>query len=856
MGQSSQRVTRFRAFGAADLKGPAGSDPRSVLARPKLLGLLSYLAAATPRGFQRRDTITGLLWGELSQERARGALRQALYHLRQFLGEGVVVTRGDEEVGLDAERFWSDVAAFEDALERGAREEAVDLYRGDLLHGFYLSGALEFEHWLDGRREELREKARVAAWDLAMGAEAAENASDAARWARQALRLAPLDEEMVRQVIELLGRLGDRSGAVREYEAFAARMAEELELEPAAATQALIESVRSRGVVELSEVASEPAPTLGGEVSEGPAPSPPVSRPAMEGDVGGGPGARLLATRAFRLGLVAGAALVIGLGIVWAFSARNGGGERLDERRVVVAIFENRTGEPDLDPLGRMAADWVTEGLAQIEVVDVVPSTTGLAPRPDVSDGGDSSAIDVRALAEAMDAGTVIAGAYYRSGDSLEFQAQVVDARSGELLSAVEPVGGPLDAPGPVVDALRQRVVGTVATVFDSRLISPAAGGRPPSLEAYRAYLEGHRAFHSGPQLRQALTFFYRAVALDSLFIDPRFYLVLVHANLGEYHAADSNAHLLVPHRPRMSTYQRTTLDWLLAAIRGDRAAALEAARARGGLDVGVEALKANRPRETVAALASAPVLPEWFFQWLTLMEAYHVLGDYRDELDEVRRGREAYPQRMRMLDVEVRALAALGRINDMNRRLEESLLLPPNDGMLAANVMMNAAEELRAHGLPAASFEAADRAIRWHLSRPTIEAASWGHRFRLARAYYIRERWDDAWKLFEELALEAPASPDAQLFVGVLAARRGDRATALRVEEYLAGLDESGLFGRNIYMQARIASQLGDRERAVVLLREAYARGHAFSIFLHREMDLEPLRDYLPFQQFIEPKG
>ncbi len=855
MGQSSQRITRFRAFGAADLKGPAGSDPRSVLARPKLLGFLSYLAAATPRGFQRRDTITGLLWGELSQERARGALRQALYHLRQFLGEGVVVTRGDEEVGLDAERFWSDVAAFEDALERGAREEALDLYRGDVLHGFYLSGALEFEHWLDQRRGELRERARVAAWELALAAEGDGNAADAARWARQALKLAPLDEELVRQTIELLGRLGDRSGAVREYEAFAARMAEELELEPAAATQALIESVRSRGDGELAEVAGQSAGAAAEEAPAQPTPATPPSPSAMGASVAGGSGARLLDTRAFRLGLVAGAALVVGLGIVWAFSARDSGGEILEARRVVVAVFENRTGDPDLDPLGRMAADWVTEGLNQIEVVDVVPSTTGLAPRPDLSGAGLSGPGDVRALAEATDAGTVVLGAYYLSGDTIEFQAQVVDARSGQLLGAVAPVGGLIAAPGAVVDTLSQRVVGTVATVFDSRVTRPAAG-QPPSLEAYRAYLEGYRAFHSGSQMRQALRFFYRAVAQDSAFLDPRIYIVFAHLNVGEFNAADSNAQLLVPHRPRMNAYQRNTLDWQLAYIRGDRLAALEAARARGGLDVGVEALRANRPQEAIAALNSASILSEWYYHWLTLMEAYHVHGDYESELMEAQRGREVYPERLRMLDAEVRALAVLGRIGELKQRLEESLLLPPDNGLLAVQVMLNAAEELRAHGFAAASFEVADRAIHWHGSRPANEAASWGHRFSLARAYYVRERWDDALTHFEELALETPRSNDAQGFLGALAARRGDRDTALRVEENLSELKEPGSFGRNTYLAARIASALGDRERAVVLLREAYAEGYAFTVFLHRDMDLEPLSDYPPYQQFVETKG
>ncbi len=856
MGQSFQRVTRFHALGAADLKGPEGTALQSVLARPKLLGVLSYLAAASPRGFKRRDTVTGLFWGELSQERARGALRQALYHLRQSLGEGVVVTRGDEEIGLDVDRFWSDVAAFEDALERGDREEALELYRGDLLQGFFVAGAPEFERWLDGRRGELRERARVAAWELAQGAEAEGKATEAARWARQALRLEPLDEELLRQVIELLGRLGDRSGAVREYEAFAARLAEELELEPAPETQTLIEAIRSRPESELGRLAGKPAGALAVDAPAASAPSAPGAPPEVGAGLDTRNRAHLLNTRAFRLGLVAGAALVIGLGIVWAFGYR-GGAQELDERRVVVAVFENRTGDPSLDPLGYMVADWVTEGLDQIAVVDVVPSTTGLEPRPDLGGSEGSGPSDIRALAQATDAGSVITGAYYRSGDSIEFQAQVVDARGGDLLSAVAPVSGSLDAPGPVVDTLRQRIAGTVATVFDSRLAGAAPGSKPPSLEAYRAYLEGHRAFHRIPmRMREALTYFYQAVTLDTAFIAPRFYIIFAHANLGEWQAADSNARLLMSHRPRMSNAQRQMLDWQLALLRGDRTAALEAARVRGGPDVGVEAFRANRPREAVDVLAGTPELSELFFQRLTLMEAYHALGEYQRELREAERGRRDHPGRMRMLDAEVRALAALGRIDEMEERVEESLLLPPEDVILAVHVMMSAAEELRAHGFPAASFRATDRAIQWHSSRPAEEAASWEHRFSLARAYYIGERWDEAAALFEELASEVPSSGEAQVFLGVLAARRGDREAALRIEERLSELGAPGPFRLNTYWQARIAALLGDRERAVALLREAHARGLPFTVFVHREMDFEPLHDYEPFQQFIEPKG
>ncbi|KPK75018.1 MAG: hypothetical protein AMS25_18745 [Gemmatimonas sp. SM23_52] len=168
-------------------------------ARPKLLAILSYLATSTSRGYVRRDTLIGLFWPDVDPDRARNSLRQSLHHLRRSLGEDTLLGRGDEEVGLAADRFWCDVAAFEDALEAGRAEEALSHYRGELLEGFYVSDAPDFERWLEGRRAELRSWAAAAAWALAEAAESVRDSSSAGGWARRALELAPLDEDLTRR---------------------------------------------------------------------------------------------------------------------------------------------------------------------------------------------------------------------------------------------------------------------------------------------------------------------------------------------------------------------------------------------------------------------------------------------------------------------------------------------------------------------------------------------------------------------------------------------------------------------------------------------------------------------------------
>jgi hypothetical protein len=91
---------------------------------------------------------------------------------------------------------------------------------------------------------------------------------------------------------------------------------------------------------------------------------------------------------------------------------------------------------------------------------------------------------------------------------------------------------------------------------------------------------------------------------------------------------------------------------------------------------------------------------------------------------------------------------------------------------------------------------------------------------------------------------------------LGCLAARAGDRGEALRIREELEGLDRPYMFGENFYWSACITALRGERERAIGLLRKAFASGYVFSPDLQSDPDFEPLRDYPPFKELIRPKG
>lgn len=203
---------------------------------PKRLAVLVYVALAASDGVVRRDALLAAFWPEADESGARNALNQNLHHLRRALGDGAIVSRGQEEVVV-GDRLRTDVERFGGHLEAGELDAALALYRGDFLEGFHVRGAPGFERWLDGMRARLRRRARDAAAELAADAEEAGRLPEAAGRLRRAMEIDPAAEGVARELIRLLLAAGDRTAAQRAYRRLARRLHMRLGLRPSEATR-------------------------------------------------------------------------------------------------------------------------------------------------------------------------------------------------------------------------------------------------------------------------------------------------------------------------------------------------------------------------------------------------------------------------------------------------------------------------------------------------------------------------------------------------------------------------------------------------------------------------------------------
>src|SRR5687768_9582980 len=138
----------LRLFGGAVLEGPSGPLSGSTVQRRRIA--LFAMLAASGRGGISRDKLISHLWPERDTANARHLLSALVYETRQALGEDVISAAG-EELRLGS-AIRSDVGDFGDAVREQRLDQAVSLYAGPFLDGFFMKGGAEFERWVDERR--------------------------------------------------------------------------------------------------------------------------------------------------------------------------------------------------------------------------------------------------------------------------------------------------------------------------------------------------------------------------------------------------------------------------------------------------------------------------------------------------------------------------------------------------------------------------------------------------------------------------------------------------------------------------------------------------------------------------------
>jgi tetratricopeptide (TPR) repeat protein len=551
----------------------------------------------------------------------------------------------------------------------------------------------------------------------------------------------------------------------------------------------------------------------------------------------------------------------VGASAFHIYGQRTGTDHQASLGLIVVAPLENRTADSSFEVVSLMAADWITVGLqrnGQVKVLSTQGTLDVLQRIPRVSRSG---GLPVRLLSEETGAQTIVGGSFYRRGDSLLFRLDVTDRHGTSLMRTVTDVAAPTSDPLSGIEELRNRLLGLLALHADDRMsTSIAADEKPPTYAAYRAFAEGLERY-SAVDNAAALELFLEAFALDTTFTAALLHASIALTNLGDWARADSMLRIVEQRRHVLSEHHRAWLDYRAAFVRGRNESALRAIRLAASHEAGsrasynhaVTALQSGYYHEAVQVIGGLSPdrgpMRDFAPYWTVFGAALHALGDFERERNIGVEARRRHPDRLASVAPLVRALAAKGRIAELANVVRDAEGLPEDPSRWDfGHLVVEAAEELRAHGHAAEGRRYLERAATWLRGRPSSVPTQW----RIAQVLAGLERYEEALIAVRLQRTEHPSHIDLIGTEGVLLARLGRADYAQRLSDSLALLVNVYDYGAANVYRARIAAVSGQPNAAMAYLREALSQGKEQDLWLHRDPDLESLRGHPGFVTLV----
>ena len=241
-----------------------GDEPVEDKMHRAVRGLLAYLVMF--RRVHAREVLLDLFWGDYSEVRARRCLNTALWRLRKAL-EPPGVPRGTYlistsmgKIGFNRRsNYGLDVAKFEKniqqalaqpystltAVEARTLKDALKLYTGDLLEGFY-------DDWVLRERERLYSLELRGLAHLLKYHRHRKDFGKALACGQKILDLDPLREEIHREMMRLHAANRQRTLAVRQYETCCRMLDEDLSVGPMEETRLLHDQICCQNKLDLT----------------------------------------------------------------------------------------------------------------------------------------------------------------------------------------------------------------------------------------------------------------------------------------------------------------------------------------------------------------------------------------------------------------------------------------------------------------------------------------------------------------------------------------------------------------------------------------------------------------------------
>ncbi|MEQ1694177.1 MAG: bacterial transcriptional activator domain-containing protein, partial [Gemmatimonas sp.] len=507
--------------------------------------------------------------------------------------------------------------------------------------GFFLRESAEFDSWVEVERQLLRTQALDAVARLVALARQHNQLDRAIHWAQCGARMDAYDIGSMRLLLEALRDSGDRVGAARTFEAYAARLGADLSVEAPAELREIAYATPSMSPAPQQSSSSRSAVAPAGSMKDhgresiavAPAvPDPMATRPSSRWARYGGVAAMCI------VGILAAVSMV-------SMALRP---QPLAGRVHIESLTFGR--DTTLAPVSSSALLEIRRKVAESGMSET-------PPLPGTSNDGTSNDVR-RKQARTLRADAVISGTVSRFSDSVRVQLTISDAFGRRASRSLD-----MTASGTsyerMIQSLSDQAVAQLAFRIHPELSSWAdSASQPTRVDAYRAFLEG-RLLTLVPNAETATRGIERlldAWRIDTTWTVPLAYAALANAEAGRVTSVDTILDRMGTRRGHELRMDRGLFDFAEALAHGANYQAYVEARRLALMAPLVEwrfrraqwATRIGRPIESLSVFASIPdsscrrfdadtPFPSCAF---ARAEANHKLARYETELTEIRDAR------------------------------------------------------------------------------------------------------------------------------------------------------------------------------------------------------------------------
>ncbi len=239
-----------------------------------------YYLLTHRKSHHQRENLAETLWCDSPATTAKKNLRQSLWQLQSHFAaqsqnpQFHLLMAGLKSIAFHPDiDLWTDVMMFEQSgnvAQRGTEidessadklRQAVQLYRGDLLEGWY-------QDWCLYERERLQHLYFKMLGKLMAYCEIHEQYEEGMSYAETMLHYDPAGERAHQQLMRLKYLSGDRTGALRQYECCVKALREELGVTPSLQTQQLYGQIHSAQESLITPSATKIMPKIALEIND------------------------------------------------------------------------------------------------------------------------------------------------------------------------------------------------------------------------------------------------------------------------------------------------------------------------------------------------------------------------------------------------------------------------------------------------------------------------------------------------------------------------------------------------------------------------------------------------------------